>query len=195
MSLASDGFRQTGSLVPKSVMEAYWRIEPHFIGDVEREWTDNVRAGTQAPNFFDVEDLTRTPPLADFVSGLDAGVIGPSYRDTHRLTAARIRLVAPSPLGYLNWHVDHSDGAGTFIKLLIYLADVPMGEGEFCYVRGSHLGRSPQDDETVARAMGHARIPGRAGTGIIFDTAGIHAPAANRGARTRQTLLLSFARW
>ena len=94
----------------------------------------------------------------------------------------------------MNWHIDHSDGPGVFLKALIYLNDVEFGQGEFCYVMNSH--RQPENgDEHSAIRRGYRRYPGRAGSAIAFDTAGIHAPIANHGDTVRQTLILSYSRW
>ena len=157
-------------------------------------WCAGIRNGSQAPNFYDV-DLSLAPMLKEFAERIDASMLGTGYRQTHRLTAATLRLVAPSPVGYLNWHVDHTDGPGIFLKALIFLSDVEIGHGDFCYVPGSHQDAMAGYEELTASRRGYRRYPGQAGAAVIFDTAGIHAPAANFSSVARQTLHLSFARW
>lgn len=193
-NLRKDGVVQIPSMLPLAVMRKFENCRAQLLANAEAQWCAGILNGTQAPNFYDL-DLSFAPMLKDYVDSIDASILGTGYRQTHRLIAATLRLVSPFPLGYLNWHVDHTDGPGIFIKVLIFLSDVEIGHGDFCYVPGSHLNRDPGVEEFTARSNGYSRYPGRAGTAVMFDTAGVHAPSENLGPVARQTLLLSFARW
>lgn len=181
--------------IPAALLRAYRHLARDLESTIESEWRAGIEAGTAAPTFFDVEDLSPAPPLEAFAASVDAGILGETFKETHRLINVRLRFVAPYPLAYLNWHRDHHDGPRVLIKCLIYLDDVPPDFGEFCYVAGSQLTLESESEEYLARRRGFLRLPGRAGAGIIFDTAGAHAPWPNRSDKVRQTLILTFARW
>jgi hypothetical protein len=188
------GAVKVARILPERFLSEYYSLRPALLDEVEGRWIDGVMSGTEAPNFIDV-DISLAPPLHEFTRDIRASMLGPSYGESHRLTDVKLRFVATSPLGYLNWHVDHFDGPGTFIKVLVYLDDVAPGDGDFCYVVGSHRERVRGSDEQVAACSGYRRFPSRAGGGVVFDSAGVHAPSPNNGGALRQTLHLAFARW
>lgn len=194
-ALVEEGVAVIPQAMPRSVLRAYRQGAPALFRAMDERWNAGIRQGVESPVFCDLEDLSSLPALADFAAAASPSLVSGAIRHSHRLTEARVRFVAPYPLGYLNWHLDHRDGTGLVYKLVIYLDDVHPGEGEFCYVPGSHLRDARGTEESEARRHGYRRYPGRAGSAIAFDTQGIHAPFANTGRRPRQTLILTFARW
>jgi hypothetical protein len=194
LALQTQGVVRIDHAIPTELLESYRKQLPALLERIEEKWCKGIVNGDEAANFIDV-DLAWCPPLQAFAKRIDARLFGRRYCSTHRLTDARLRLVAPSPLGYLNWHVDHEDGPGLFLKALIYLEDVALGEGDMAYIPGSHREARVGDEESLAKRLGYWRFPGRAGSAVLFDTAGIHAPSANGGPEARKTLILSFARW
>jgi ectoine hydroxylase-related dioxygenase (phytanoyl-CoA dioxygenase family) len=65
------------------------------------------------------------------------------------------------------WHRDHH--GPKFIRVLVYLVDVDLNNGPFCYQLGSH--KHPNGPE-------HTFI-GPKGTAIMFDTLGLHRGLKN----------------
>jgi len=192
--LDTEGVVRVDQAIETGLLELYRKQLPALLQRIDERWCRGIVNGDEAANFIDV-DLAWCPPLQAFARRVDATLLGQRYGRTHRLTETRLRLVAPSPLGYLNWHVDHEDGPGVFLKALVYLEDVALGEGDMAYIPGSHHYARPGEEEILARRLGYRRFPGRAGSAVLFDTAGVHAPSANEGREVRKTLILSCARW
>lgn len=84
-----------------------------------------------------------------------------------------------------------------FLKVFVYLTDVPQDGGPHVYVKGSHLTRAPlrlraYGKEELKQAYGDEQIisvTGCAGQGFAADTYGIHKGAVPVG---RPRLLLQF---
>jgi hypothetical protein len=193
--LAKCGAIRIEHLLPDAVLRAYAAERAGLIDNIEQLWCEGVLNGIEAPTFFDRTDLAGIKALNDNLTQLEHDVLGPHLRGSHHLHELRLRFVAPYPLGYLNWHVDHNDGPGLLYKAIIHLTDVPLTGGEFCYVPGSHHQAFSGDEEWFARRYGFRRFPGRAGSCVLFDTAGIHATGNNLGAGCRETLILTLAHW
>ena len=76
----------------------------------------------------------------------------------------------------------------------IYINEVPTNSGEFAYVPGSHqtcddTRYRPQRNDTMP---GHMRIPGKAGTAIVFDNAGLHTAMDNRTPLPRKSMIIGY---
>jgi len=84
-----------------------------------------------------------------------------------------------------------------FLKVFVYLTDVPQDGGPHVYVKGSHLTRAPlrlraYGKDELSQAYGDEQImsvTGCAGQGFAADTYGIHKGAVPA---TRPRLLLQF---
>jgi ectoine hydroxylase-related dioxygenase (phytanoyl-CoA dioxygenase family) len=90
----------------------------------------------------------------------------------------------------------------TFVKVLLYLTDIPEDGGPFCYVEGSHKANFSfpwPDDVRSGRRMlsesGHAavrKVPVCAGDAIFLNEALFHGAAMRRRDGVRALLAVSF---
>jgi hypothetical protein len=102
------------------------------------------------------------------------------------LTEAKGWLSRPTRRDFHGWHGDawyeqtRATGIPRELKLAFYLTDVKSGE--FAYVRGSHGRRHPRP--LTRQEAGQLpqdrilRVPGAAGTAVLFDTSGVHRQMA-----------------
>ena len=105
--------------------------------------------------------------------------IGPEFQ----LVEAKGWLSRPTRRDFHGWHGDEwydktkiTDRIPREVKLAIYLTDVDSGQFE--YVRGSHQKEAPRlygNAEVGTKVQGEVvLVRGRAGTGCLFDTSGVH---------------------
>ena len=121
-------------------------------------------------------------PLLPLVKSVLRDYLGPAYQ----LCEAKGWLSLPTLKDFHGWHADMWYDQQAVpelqreVKLAIYLTDV--SSGAFQYVRGTHGQQHPRvfKSEEVAAFPDDRRVNavGAAGTGILFDTSGIHRQGA-----------------
>jgi hypothetical protein len=144
-------------------LEGYFKTEPY------RLMIEDVLLLHQA--FLDV---ALSPPILDAVREY----VGPGFQ----LIEAKGWQSNPTKRDFHGWHGDawydqtRVQGIPREVKLGVYLTDVTSGA--FKYIRGSHGKQAPRtvrvDEVSGVPADQVLEALGPAGTGILFDTSGIH---------------------
>ena len=113
------------------------------------------------------------------------------------LLAPQVRILPPSPIGYVGWHPDVPPTNPLHIKVQIYVDDVGADQGPFAYVPGSHKpGAGPYAAVRLLDSMpGHKAFPGKAGTAIVFNSYGWHTAMLNTTAKPRKSIILIYEKW
>jgi hypothetical protein len=103
--------------------------------------------------------------------------------DGYALTEAKGWRSMPTSDDFHGWHNDawyapEEKNIPPQVKLAVYLSDVHSGE--FCYFKGSQGRHRPghwSNAEVAGREEEPTRVKGLAGTGILFESSGIHRQA------------------
>ena len=162
----------------------------------KEEWLEAIASGDACPLWLDVPDALEKEEV--FVEMIDH----PGYVDLLEAITdgelllteqVQVRSTPPWPIAYAGWHSDRVPG-GCFPNLQIYIHDVREKGGEFAYVPGSHrtnvdTGYPPRRNDTMP---GHLRIPGPAGTAIVFDSAGLHTAMDNETSTPRTSMITGY---
>lgn len=163
----------------------------------KEEWLEQIASGNAYPLWFDVPDAMEKDEV--FLDVVDH----PSYIDLREVITGgnlllgepfQVRATPPWPVAYAAWHPDREGTVEVQPKMQIDIDDVPENSGEFAYVPGSHLTTDgtryrPQRNDTIP---GHKRLPGKAGTVIIFDNAGLHTAMDNCTATPRKSMIIGY---
>ena len=160
------------------------------------EWLERVEGGEACPTYFDVPDpLERDEVFVDIVDHPAwYGLLQDFTGGETLFLGPQVRTVPLWPFSYTGWHPDVGPTNPLHIKVQIYVDDVEEGGGEFAYVPGSHRpGSGPYARPKYAESMpGHLRLPGRAGTAIVFNSYGWHTAMDNRTDRPRKSIILIY---
>lgn len=181
--LRRDGIVLLPNLVSGERLVAMQRAFEHALGAL----TVNVQRGYEKGELLRnmVEDvLTLEQGFVDLavhplVTATLSEYIGPGYQ----LVEAKGWLSFPSRRDFHGWHGDEwydktkvTDQIPREVKLAVYLTDVKTGYFE--YVKASHQHEAPRyyrNEEVHQPGRGETvEARGAAGTGILFDTSGIH---------------------
>ena len=195
-------YRQLGVVVIEDAIrgEQLTRLQAatdHWHAQSKEEWLDQVESGDACPLWFDVPGALEKDEV--FVEMVDH----PSYIDLLEAIAdgelllagpLQVRATPPWPVAYTGWHPDRERSEEQHPKLQIYIGEVPAKSGEFAYVPGSHKTNvdtryRPQRNDTMP---GHMTIPGKAGTAIVFDNAGLHTAMDNRTPLPRKSMIIGY---
>jgi hypothetical protein len=124
------------------------------------------------------------PPISSLSEG--------SSESERSTMATRLR----QPQGYSPFHNDMPPGLERYIKVQVFLSDVPTPDhGAFCVAPGTHLheaaigGMSAPSGEIPDNAQA---LTVAAGTAVIFDTRIRHAAMANSSDSSRWSLFLQY---
>lgn len=164
--------------------------------DCKQGWLERVAAGDASPTFFDIPNpLERDEVFIDIVDHPSWYGLLQDFTDGETLfIAPQVRTVPVWPVSYTGWHPDVARSNPLHIKVQIYVDDVDERSGEFAYVPGSHLaGSGPYARPKLGESMpGHRRLPGRAGTAIVFNSYGWHTAMDNETATPRKSIILIY---
>jgi ectoine hydroxylase-related dioxygenase (phytanoyl-CoA dioxygenase family) len=110
------------------------------------------------------------------------------------LLGPQVRTVPPGPVCYSGWHPDVPHSNPLHIKVQVYVNDVEPGCGEFAFVPGSHKpDAGPYTRVQHLESMpGHKRLPGKAGTAIMFNSYGWHTAMDNHTDTPRKSIILIY---
>lgn len=164
--------------------------------DGRPQWLERVARGEASPTWFDIPEPHEKDEvfleLADHPSWF--GLVCELAGDV-TIAPMQARTVPCWPVSYTAWHPDRGDGGPRQVKVQVYVDDVPPGGGEFAYVPGSHR-RHPETHYRPGRnegTPGHLRLPGPAGTAILFDNRGLHTAMDNATDVPRRSVIFSYA--
>jgi ectoine hydroxylase len=160
------------------------------------DWLDKIAKGEAAATFFDIPDpLQRDKIFIDIVDHPAWYGLLQDFTDGETLfLAPQVRTVPLWPMSYTGWHPDVGHSNPLHIKVQIYVDDVTEKSGEFAYVPGSHrLDSGPYARPKFAESMpGHLRLPGKAGTAIVFNSYGWHTAMDNSTSTPRKSIILIY---
>ena len=164
--------------------------------DCKEEWLERVAKGEASPTFFDIPNpLQRDEIFIDIVDHPSWCGLLQNFTDGQTLfIAPQVRTVPVWPISYTGWHPDVARSNPLHIKVQIYVDDVGEKSGEFAYVPGSHLADSgPYARPKLGESMpGHRRLPGAAGTAIVFNSYGWHTAMDNTTSTPRKSIILIY---
>ena len=195
-------FRKLGLVVIEEAIrgEQLTRLQKatdYWHEQCKEDWLEEIASGDACPLWFDVPDAMEKDEVfldmldhPSFIDLLDA------ITDGELLLGGpfQVRATPPWPVAYTAWHPDKGRDGQLHPKMQIYINDVPGNSGEFAYVPGSHLTTDdtryrPQRNNTMP---GHRRLPGKAGTVILFDNAGLHTAMDNRTTTPRKSMIVGY---
>ena len=168
----------------------------YWAGECKEEWLDQIEKGDASPMWLDIPEPLEKDEI--FIDMLDH----PSYFPLLQalsggellLAGISVRMVPPWPLAYTGWHPDMERSAPLHPKLQLYVEDVPPRGGEFGYVPGTHKTNEltffrPQRNDTMP---GHKPLPGKAGSVVVFNAAGLHTAMDNHTQIPRKSLIIGY---
>jgi len=195
-------YRELGVVVIEAAIagEQLTRLQAatdHWHAECKQEWLDQIERGDACPLWFDVPDALDKDEV--FVEMIDH----PSYIDLLEAITdgallltdpLQVRATPPWPVAYTGWHPDREPSAEIHPKIQLYINEVPANGGEFAYLPGSHKTNldtryRPQRNNTMP---GHRSIPGKAGTAIVFDNAGLHTAMDNHTTTPRKSMIIGY---
>ena len=175
------------------------RLQAAFDGWAEKckpEWLERIEAGEAAATFYDIPNVLEKDEI--FIDLIDH----PSYYGSLIdftdndliLLGSQVRTVPPGPVCYSGWHPDVPHSNPLHIKVQVYVNDVEPGCGEFAFVPGSHKpDAGPYTRVQHLESMpGHKRLPGKAGTAIMFNSYGWHTAMDNHTGTPRKSIILIY---
>ncbi len=166
------------------------------VVDCKEGWLERVAAGEASPTFFDIPNpLERDEIFIDIVDHPSwYGLLQDFTGGETLFLGPQVRTVPVWPVSYTGWHPDVAHSNPLHIKVQIYIDDVGEKCGEFAYVPGSHLAASgPYARPKLGESMpGHRRLPGRAGTVIVFNSYGWHTAMDNETSTPRKSIILIY---
>lgn len=196
MTLDSDGIVLFPALLSGTRLGECLFVAKEMFAHYHKDWIEGIENGLCSPTHFDIESA-RIPqgPVSAFAREIPDWLAETTGHHAW-VDDVRLRITIPYPFTYVPWHRDNSGAPGKYLKLLVYLSDVPTGSGEFCHVCGSQLFPdemlAQESEEIVARRSGYRRFPGRAGAGILFDSRSIHGATVNGSETPRTALIISM---
>lgn len=166
------------------------------FAECKEEWLQRVAAGEACPTYCDIPNpLGRDEVFVDIVDHPAwYGLLQDFTGGETLFLAPQVRTVPLWPFSYTGWHPDVGPSNPLHIKVQIYIDDVEEDCGEFAYVPGSHRPDSgPYARPKYAESMpGHLRLPGKAGTAVVFNSYGWHTAMDNRSDKPRKSIILIY---
>ncbi|WP_143133527.1 hypothetical protein [Pseudoduganella namucuonensis] len=133
---------------------------------------------------YQLEDIVNCPHILSLANSPTLLALAANYIGClPTLSALSLRWSMPSDRASNNLQGFHRDADDwRYLKVLVYLTDVGLGEGPHIYVLKTHKMQGSvklraYSDEFVGRQFGSERaliVTGQAGTGFAVDTSGIH---------------------
>ena len=164
--------------------------------ECKEDWLQRVARGEAQPTFFDIPDpLERDEIFVDIVDHPSwFGLLQDFTGGETLFLGPQVRSVPVWPVSYTGWHPDVPLSNPLHIKVQIYVEDVSENSGEFAFVPGSHrAGSGPYARPKLGESMpGHRRMPGRAGTAIVFNSYGWHTAMDNATTTPRRSIILIY---
>lgn len=166
------------------------------VVECKEEWLQRVARGEAQPTFFDIpQPLERDEIFVDIVDHPSwYGLLQDFMQGETLFLAPQVRTVPAWPISYTGWHPDVPMSNPLHIKVQIYVDDVGERSGEFAFVPGSHrAGSGPYARPKRGESMpGHRRLPGKAGTAIVFNSYGWHTAMDNETPTPRKSIILIY---
>lgn len=172
------------------------RTFDYWAAACKEDWLNQVASGELAATYYDIPNVLEKDEI--FIDILDQ----PRYFDYVKAFAGddalfvgeQVRTAPIWPMSYTRWHPDVRPDHPLHIKVQVYVNDVEADGGEFGYVPGSHRpGAGPYPSVRNIQAMpGHKRLPGKAGTAIMFNTYGWHVAMENHTDIPRKSIILTY---
>lgn len=159
------------------------------------DWKEGINKGDMSSVFLDLELPNFTSFLREILQKKLQRILDDLQYQDPKLKDVRLRLTAPYPLPYVQWHRDHLIEDTIDVRITIYLSDVYPESGEFCFVKGSHLpdaNHLRHSDPEIVGKQGYTAFPGKKGTAIIFNPYGVHGVRANNSNYSRLSLMFYF---
>ena len=166
--------------------------------ECKEDWLARVARGETMPTCFDIpQPLERDEIFVDIVDHPSWFGLLQDFTDGETLfLGPQVRSVPVWPVSYTGWHSDVPMSNPLHIKVQIYVEDVDEKSGEFAFVPGSHrAGSGPYKRPKMGESMpGHRRLPGKAGTAIVFNSYGWHTAMDNTTTTSRKSVILIYER-